>query len=98
MKTIISIIVWFAILYFAYAFGRYGEKASRPEPTVTEQIKAIQKRVGCVHPSPRIGPETKRLVNAAIEREKAEAEEVEKQKFNKYAKKYMTNTGSPKSE
>jgi hypothetical protein len=74
----------------------------KPRPTITEQMKSIQIQVGCKLIDGEIGPETKPLVNAAVAREKAEAEKAaktaERQKFNKYATKYMTNTGAPKSE
>ncbi len=56
--------------------------------SVTDQMKAIQVRVGCVKIDGKIGTETTPLVNAAVKRE-------QKELFNRYAAKYMTESGSP---
>lgn len=57
-------------------------------PTITKQVKSIQRQVGCTKIDAIIGPETTKLINIAIKRE-------ERERFNEYAKRYMTATGAP---
>jgi len=39
-------------------------------PSLTHQVKIIQKRAGCIKIDAEVGPEFKRMVNAAVKREK----------------------------
>ena len=90
MKSIITTILNITgLLIYAgltFAFGYfYGIQARHyPDPfkTVTEQMKSIQRQVGCVKIDGEIGTETTPLVNAKVN---AEKETEERNLFNQYA-------------
>jgi len=91
-KLVIQIFGFMAIVLLAGFIGwliRDCQPRPRtPLPAITEQLKNIQRQVGCKKIDAVIGPETTALINAEVEKEKREL-------FNQYAKRFMTATGAP---
>lgn len=97
MKSIIQFLGFCVIVggtfWFGYECGKIALKYPKPftpKKLVIERLIAIQEDVGA-RPDGKIGPETKRLVNAQCKSEKPEY-------FNKQAKLYFTQSGSPKGK
>lgn len=100
MKLIKSIIQFLGfcvivggVFWFSWECSKLAHKYQKPftpKKLVIERLIAIQEDVGA-RPDGKIGPETTRLVNAQCELEKPEY-------FNKQAKPYFTQSGSPKEK
>lgn len=87
VKSLLLIAGFFVFLFLAGFIG-WLIRDCQPPPSVTEQMKSIQRQTGCVKIDAEIGPETKRQVNAAVEHEK-------RKRFNEFVRRYMTPTGAP---
>ena len=86
LKTTLKALGWLGI---CLSCGYLGWLVPRPQANITEQLKSLQQQVGCTKVDAVIGPETTRLVNAAVKQEQWEL-------FNSYAAVYYTPTGRPK--
>jgi len=99
MKNVFKILVPIVPLACAVLIMLFIKSSSeaRAEPKgkgsgfIIDKVKELQALVGCEKIDAKIGPETTRLVNAAVETE-------ERELFNQYAARYMTASGAPKDE
>ena len=85
LKTTLKALGWLGI---CLSCGYLGWLVPKPQPTITKQLKALQRQVGCKKIDAVIGSETTLLINQAVKQEQWEL-------FNSYAAVYMTPTGVP---
>ncbi len=69
LRTICSAIAWLVI---CFGCGFIGWLVPRPQQSITEQLKSLQRQVGCIKIDAEIGPETTLLVNEAVKQERWE--------------------------
>jgi len=74
--------------FIGWAWRDHRPKPARPSTRIIDQVKNIQRQVGCSKVDGIIGPETTYLVNITVKNEQQKF-------FNEYAARYMTGTGAP---